>query len=134
MLARVLALVLALAPASPALAQTCPAPKPLSFEVTDRIVRSEVGFTQGLEWRDGKLYVALVNLDPGEAMDVSLALEGAQATRVSGELLTADRLDAHNTFDAPETVRPVAFDGARLADGTLSARLPAKSLVVLTLE
>lgn len=83
---------------------------------------------------DGKLYVALVNLDPGEAMDVSLALEGAQATRVSGELLTADRLDAHNTFDAPETVRPVAFDGARLADGTLSARLPAKSLVVLTLE
>jgi glutamine cyclotransferase len=56
MLARALVTVLALFVASPALAQTCPAPKPLSFEVTGKIVRSEVGFTQGLEWRDGKLY------------------------------------------------------------------------------
>ena len=37
-------------------AQTCPAPLPLRFEVSDKIVRSTVGFTQGLEWRDGKLY------------------------------------------------------------------------------
>ena len=49
-------------------------------------------------------------------------------------MLTADAIDAHNTFDAPETVRPQAFDDARLADGKLSATLPAKSLVVLTLE
>jgi len=83
---------------------------------------------------DGKLYIALVNLDPGNAMDVSLSLPGSDASRVSGEVLTADAIDAHNTFDAPETVRPQAFDGARLADGKLSATLPAKSLVVLTLE
>ena len=33
-----------------------PAPGHLRFEVTGKIVRSEVGFTQGLEWRDGKLF------------------------------------------------------------------------------
>ena len=34
----------------------CPVAVPLRFEVTGKIVRSEVGFTQGLEWRDGKLF------------------------------------------------------------------------------
>src|SRR3954464_9530564 len=37
-------------------AADCPRPTNLRFEVTGKIVRSEVGFTQGLEWRDGKLY------------------------------------------------------------------------------
>jgi glutamine cyclotransferase len=43
-----------LAPA--AFAADCARPTPLRFEVTAKIVRSEVGFTQGLEFRDGKLY------------------------------------------------------------------------------
>src|ERR1700752_565299 len=37
-------------------AADCPRPANLRFEVTGKIVRSEVGFTQGLECRDGKLY------------------------------------------------------------------------------
>src|ERR1041384_4255941 len=37
-------------------AQDCPRPANLRFEVTGKIVRSEPGFTQGLEWHDGKLY------------------------------------------------------------------------------
>jgi len=38
------------------LAQTCRAPVPLRFEPAAKIVRSELGFTQGLEFRDGELY------------------------------------------------------------------------------
>lgn len=51
---RTLAFLLALTAA--AQAQDCPRPANLRFEITGKIVRSEVGFTQGLEWRDGKLY------------------------------------------------------------------------------
>lgn len=40
---------------SPALAAECARPTPLRFEVQGKIVRSQIGFTQGLEWRDGKL-------------------------------------------------------------------------------
>ena len=83
---------------------------------------------------DGKLHVALVNLDPAEAMDVSIQLQGASGNRVSGRVLTADALDAHNTFDAPVNVQPAAFTAATLSNGRLSATLPAKSLVVLTVE
>lgn len=83
---------------------------------------------------DGKLYVGLVNLDPREGKEVTISLRGVEASGVVGEVLTADAIDAHNTFDAPDTVRPRPFEGARLVDGTLSATLPAKSVVVLALE
>jgi glutaminyl-peptide cyclotransferase len=56
MLIRLVTLAIALVAATAAHAQNCPAPVSLRFDVADKIVRSEVGFTQGLEWRDGKLY------------------------------------------------------------------------------
>jgi glutamine cyclotransferase len=37
-------------------AQTCREPVPLRFEIASKIERSELGFTQGLEVRDGQLY------------------------------------------------------------------------------
>src|SRR5215468_2861050 len=37
-------------------AQTCREPVPLRFEVANKVERSELGFTQGLEVRDGQLY------------------------------------------------------------------------------
>ena len=78
--------------------------------------------------------MALVNLDPGNPMAVDIAVEGWKGTRVAGQLLTAPAMDTHNTFDAPDTLRPTAFDGASVADGRLTLTLPAKSLVVLSLE
>jgi glutaminyl-peptide cyclotransferase len=37
-------------------AQTCREPTPLRFEIASKIERSELGFTQGLEVHDGRLY------------------------------------------------------------------------------
>jgi len=56
MFRRPLAFLFALTLATAAQAAECARPKELRFEVTGKIVRSEVGFTQGLEWRDGKLF------------------------------------------------------------------------------
>jgi glutaminyl-peptide cyclotransferase len=53
---RPFALFFALAFSGAAHAAECARPTQLRFEVTGKIVRSEVGFTQGLEWRDGKLF------------------------------------------------------------------------------
>jgi len=84
--------------------------------------------------RDGKVHLALVNIDPLQPVELTLALDGGKAGKVSGQILTATAMDAHNSFDAPNTIGPAAFDGARLRDGRLTVRLPAKALVVLTLE
>ena len=83
---------------------------------------------------DGKVHLALVNLDPGRPLEVVLEVAGGSARTVSGRVLTAAAMDAHNGFDAPPAVTPAPFDGASLAGGRLTVRLPARALVVLTLD
>jgi alpha-N-arabinofuranosidase len=82
----------------------------------------------------GAIVVALVNLDPGKAVPVSLSLAGATPRTVKGEILTAPALDARNTFENPDAVHPARFTGASIKSGKLSLTLPAKSVAVLSLE
>ena len=53
---RFLAALLSLIPSGHALAQpACPAPRPMRFEVTGEVRRSDLAFTQGLEFHNGVL-------------------------------------------------------------------------------
>ncbi|MCD2324397.1 alpha-N-arabinofuranosidase [Sphingomonas sp. IC-56] len=82
----------------------------------------------------GQVHVALVNVDPNRALPITVNLAGVQAGSVEGRIVTAAAMDAHNSFDAPEVVKPAAFTGATVSGGTLSVTLPAKSVVVLQLR
>lgn len=84
--------------------------------------------------KDGKVHVGLSNLDPNVANRVTVKLEGLSVGTVSGRVLTAPAINAHNSFDAPETVKPAPFTGARIDGGTLTVALPPKSVVVLDLQ
>jgi len=84
--------------------------------------------------KEGRIHVTLTNLDPIRARSVSAELRGTQVSRVSGRVLTAEAMNAHNTFEHPDAVRPQAFTGARLAGQRLTLELPAKSIVVLELQ
>ncbi len=83
---------------------------------------------------NGDIDVALVNLNPDHAAQVSVAIAGAKAQSVSGTILTAPTMDAHNTFDDPNAVHPVAFTGAKIVGGHLTVTLPSKSVVVLSVQ
>jgi alpha-N-arabinofuranosidase len=83
--------------------------------------------------KSGKVHVSLVNLNPHESVTVKCALAGLTSKNVSGRILTAPEMNSHNTFDAPHTVEPKAFNGARLNGSELEVTLPAKSVVVLEL-
>ncbi len=82
----------------------------------------------------GKIHVSLANANPNTAITITAALAGVTAKSVSGRILTAPAVNSHNTFAAPDVVKPVAFDGAKLVGGQLTLTLPAKCVVVLTLE
>ena len=82
---------------------------------------------------DGLVHLALVNVDPNRPATVTAALAGLNAASVQGEVLTG-AIQAHNSFDAPETVKPAPFTGASVSGGTLAVTLPAASVVVLTLR
>ena len=82
----------------------------------------------------GVVHIALVNPNPHQAVHVTLKLDGAAGRAVEGRVLTAEAMDADNTFDQPDRVKPQAFRGASLKAGALTATLPAKSVVVLDLR
>jgi len=83
---------------------------------------------------DGKVHVSLVNVHPGEEAEISVELRGMDAEQVSGGILTGDELNAHNTFEAPDQVRPETMKGIKLSKGILELILPARSIVVLEVE
>jgi alpha-L-arabinofuranosidase len=80
----------------------------------------------------GRLHYALVNLDPRSTVEVRIKATGATPAKVSGRILTASAMDAINTFEKPATVKPAAFNGARIVDGSLRVEIPAKAIIVLS--
>jgi alpha-L-arabinofuranosidase len=78
---------------------------------------------------DGKLYLALVNLDPDRAAHVVTGLSGT----ASGQILTGPKMDSHNTFAAPNAIHPVAYSGSS-ERGKLTFDLPARSVAVVAVD
>jgi alpha-N-arabinofuranosidase len=82
---------------------------------------------------DGILRISLVNLHHADAADLSIDLHGARPREVRGRVLTGETMDAHNTFDHPDAIRPVAFNDAKPAGAGVQVTLPPRSVVVLEL-
>ena len=80
----------------------------------------------------GAVHISLCNTHANDAQPLLIDLRGGRFARVTGRILTADAANAHNTFDAPETLVPQDFPDARIADGKIRVELPAKSLIALT--
>lgn len=84
--------------------------------------------------KDGKTWIALANADAIRGYPVSLKIDGVKGGSVSGQVLTAAKMDAHNVPGAPEQVAPRPFRGAAFARGQLTLDLPAKAVVVLSID
>jgi alpha-N-arabinofuranosidase len=78
---------------------------------------------------DGHLWLSLVNIDPEHGSAVHLGQSGS----ATGQLLTAARVDAINTFADPAQVAPVAYS-AKSGPNGLVLNIPARSIVVVRLD
>ena len=83
--------------------------------------------------KDGKVYLAIVNTNASAASDVSINVAGQKITGVSGQVLTASTMDAHNTFKQVDAIKPAPFS-AKAVDGKLTLKIPAKAVVVVAVE
>ena len=82
----------------------------------------------------GALHISLVNIDAKATQDVSVDIEGGNYKSLSGRILTSAKLQDHNTFEAPDKIKPEPFKGATLKGKTLSVKMPPFSVVVLELK
>ena len=84
---------------------------------------------------DGKsVYLSLANTHPAAAVTLTVSLAGFAPSTATGRVLTAPAMNSHNTFAAPDTVKPAVLTGVALKAGTIEVRLPAKSVAVVQLQ
>lgn len=80
----------------------------------------------------GMLHLTLTNTCLDKSADVNIDLKEFKGNaRIVGEILTSDDIQDYNDFDSPDVVRPAGFNDFRLRKGTLTVRMPAKSIISL---
>lgn len=79
-------------------------------------------------------HISLVNVHAGEAQEISINIKGAGYKKLSGRILSSEKLQDYNSFDNPNLIMPQNFKDARLKGNTLTVQLPPFSVVVLALE
>jgi alpha-L-arabinofuranosidase len=83
---------------------------------------------------NGVTHITLVNIDPAKPHSVSVAITGADYQTVSGRILKASSMQAYNSFQQPDNIKPVIFEGAKLSKNKITVQLPPVSVVVLELK
>ena len=83
---------------------------------------------------DSTIALSLVNTHATEATTVTCSLNRLDAKTIKARVLTADAIDAHNTFDAPDAVMPTDFSDFQLDGDQLVLTLPPLSVVILAIE
>ncbi|MCT2534810.1 alpha-N-arabinofuranosidase [Aquibacillus koreensis] len=83
----------------------------------------------------GKVHISVCNLDPNNAEPLTCNLDGIGSfSKASGRVLTAEAMNAHNTFSDPNRIKPEAFDEIELKDNEVSVTVPSKSVLVFEVQ
>jgi alpha-N-arabinofuranosidase len=82
----------------------------------------------------GKIHISICNLNPNEDAKLNCEIRGAKTGKIKGQILTAEKITSHNTFDKPEIVKPADFKGFDKTKKGFKATIPAKSIVVLEIR
>ena len=80
----------------------------------------------------GAVHVTAVNLSADEAVSTRVLVPGMDSARVRVRTLSGD-IHAHNTFDAPEQVKPAQAEETALRQGECTVTLPPCSVTELTI-
>jgi alpha-L-arabinofuranosidase len=84
---------------------------------------------------NGRINITITNTDAINSQDVEIEVKGHDLDRViTGKILTANQVNAINTYEDPGQVTLVDFNRYELNGNYLLISLPAKSVVLITVE
>lgn len=86
--------------------------------------------------RDGgnHIHISLVNIDPVKAQGIKIELPCStisSSIKITGQLLTSEKMQEHNTFEKPDTVVLKDFNGSVISGGAINVEMPPKSVITL---
>ena len=82
--------------------------------------------------KDNVLTATVTNLSLDDAKTVEIILTDAEASDVKAVVLSG-AMNAHNTFTAPETVKPAEFTDFTVSSGKITLTLPPVSVISVTI-
>ena len=86
--------------------------------------------TESVSKKDGIITITLNNLSATDDKELDIQLtEKSDYTIVEANVVTSDDMHAHNTFEAPETVKEVEFTAYKANGNTITVKLPKCSVV-----
>ncbi len=83
---------------------------------------------------NGMVHLSLCNINPRSSQKISCDLISFIPTGGTGEILTANEMNAHNSFESPYIIKPKLFTTFTIKNKNLEATLPPMSVVVLELK
>ena len=92
-------------------------------ELTESVSEDEIGY----------ITITVNNLSASETKDVEISFAEGQY-HVSEATVVTGKLNAHNTFEAPETVREETFSAFKEDDGSFIVSFPPASVTLLRFE
>ncbi|MFP4016738.1 MAG: alpha-N-arabinofuranosidase [Halanaerobiales bacterium] len=86
--------------------------------------------------RKGNINITLCNLkDTGDVnLECVFNSMDNDISEVKGRILTADELNAHNTFENTDRVKPETYNNAERTERGFQVNIPARSVILLTLS
>ncbi len=81
-----------------------------------------------------QLLLTVCNMDPNGERQLRCEVRGMTVNRLTGRVLTAAEMTAHNTFDDPHSVRPEAYIVPEIHHGTVKLMLPPRSVLAIKAE
>ena len=83
---------------------------------------------------DGSLNITICNMSPIDACKTTVDITGYNARKLVGEIITADDMTTHNTFNEPENIELLSFKDFKLKGNEVIVNLPPMSLVKVKVQ
>ena len=83
---------------------------------------------------EGRIHVSLCNIDPNKGLDIDIDFRGCKAGEVGAKILTADAMNAGNSFDGKNEVGIAVFKGVKADGSRVRFSMPSKSIIMLEIK
>ena len=95
-------------------------------------VQDMASVTASASIKDGQVLITLCNIDLENPVPMEICLRGGVFTKAEAQVLTAEVMDEHNTFEEPDRIQPRTLP-VDLAGDIVKLTLPPKSVTALHL-
>lgn len=84
--------------------------------------------------KEGKIHISVCNLNHAQDAEIDIDVRGASVKSISGKVLTAEAINAYNTFENNNNVKIEVLKSVDLKGNHAGCKIPSKSVVMLELE